>query len=466
MQRREFLGFAGAGIAFAASGCAETGRIAAGEGDLSEDRAVGVEHYQEDLVRKAFLYGYGPYEFARTEIATLERGRQTNTLGHRTEMTTPRHRAVTAPNLDTLYSSAFLDLSGGAMEVTTPEAPERYHCVTFMNVFTDNFGILGTRTTGGRRVKAWIVGPEWQGEVPDGVRLIRSDTNDVWMLGRILVAGLEDLDAARAVQSQFSLKPVEGHGPARPMLSKAAPVPDAQMFLGVVNEILGRSPLNLGQARRAVQFENVGIRPGNSNAWPLLSDQLKQIWTNSFPKLFEDLKAGANELLIRKQGWLAAPRDVGDFHENDALRASVALWGLAALPFEEAGYFRAVSDGAGKKLDGTRAYTFRLPAEGVPADAFWSLTMYQQEPDGRDFLVENPINRYSISDRTPGLIRNADGSLEVYIQPDTPTDALAAANWLPTPRGPFTMSFRAYLPRKEIVDGLWSPPPIEPSAPL
>lgn len=466
MQRREFLGAAGSALAFTLSGCTASGRKTGGENVVDSDSATKKASGQEDLVQKAFLYGYAPYEFARAAITTAQRGRLKNTLGHRAVMTTPRHRAVTAPNIDTLYSSAFLELSGGPMEVITPEAPERYHCVTFMNVFTDNFGILGTRTTGGHRVRAWIVGPGWQGEVPEGVQLIRSDTNDVWMLGRTLVAGPDDLDAARAVQSQFSLSEVQGRGPTLSMSGEAAPVPDARMFLDVVNDILGRSPTDIGQARRAALFEDVGIRPGNRTVWSDMADGLREIWTNSFPEMFRSLKAGADDLLIRRHGWLAAPREVGDFGENDALRASVALWGLAALPFEEAAYFRAVTDGTGNSLDGSRAYTFRLPSEGVPTDAFWSLTMYQQEPDGRDFLVENPINRYAISDRTAGLVRDLDGALRICIQPEQPTDATAAANWLPTPRGPFTMSFRAYLPRKEIVSGLWSPPPIERSDPL
>lgn len=465
MHRREFLGSAGSVLALALSGCAGSGRKAEGEDSVNEESVAEGEPKLEELVRNAFLYGFGPYEFARTAIATHARGRQQNILGHRTVMTTPRHRAVTTPNIDTLYSSAFLELSGGPMEVTTPEAPDRYRCLTFMNVFTDNFGILGTRTTGGHRVKAWIVGPEWQGEAPDHVRLIRSDTNDVWLLGRTLVAGPEDLEAAHAVQSQFFLEAVEGRGPARPMLAEAAPLPDAPMFLEVVNEILGRSPTGIGQARRAAPFQAVGIRPGKLNVWPELPDELQDLWVKGFPRLLEGLKGGADASQLDERGWQAAPRDVGDFGENDGLRASVALRGLAALPFEEATYFRAVTDGAGERLDGTRAYTFRLPAEGVPADAFWSLTMYQEEPDGRDFLVENPIDRYSVSDRTSGLVRGADGSLAIYIQSDQPGDADAAANWLPTPRGPFSVSLRAYLPRKEIADGLWSPPAIEAAAP-
>ena len=454
MRRREFLGGSGVALALAASGCASRNQP-----DVKENKM------DNSLIEKAFLYGYGPYEFSKTAGAALARGRAQNTLGHRTGMSGPKNRSVTAPNIDTLYSSAFLELSGGPMEVLTPEAPDRYHCVTFMNTFTDNFGILGTRTTGGHRVRAWVVGPDWQGHMPDDVRLIRSDTNDVWMLGRTLVDGPEDLDAARAVQAQFELHPVEGRGPARPLLAQAAPVPTAPMFLAAVNELLGRSPVDVGQARRAVQFAQAGILPGDMKVWDHLSDQLKASWSDGLPKFLDDLKSNSGILLPTETGWRAAPPEAGDFGENDALRAGVALWGLAALPAKEAGYFRATEDSSGAPLDGTKAYQFLLPPEGVPADAFWSITMYSEEPDGRYFLVENPIDRYAITDRTKGLTWNKDGSLKISIQSEQPADPSAAANWLPTPPGRFMVSFRAYLPRKEILEGDWSPPPLMPVDP-
>lgn len=408
----------------------------------------------------AFLYGYGLYEFARAAMATVARGREINTLGHRTVLSDHTHRIVTAPNLDTLYSSAFLELSGGPMEVITPEAPKRYHSITFMNAFTDNFYILGTRTTLGHSVRAWIVGPEWQGEAPAGVQLIRSETNDVWMLGRTLVTGLEDLEAAKLVQAQIVLNPVEGRGPVRGFEAATAPVPDAPMFIAAVNELLGRSPTNIGQAKRASEFSAVGIKPGEPMVWQGLPSDLRNTWSARLPGMIDHLRRSSEALMVTSKGWRAAPPDAGNFGENDALRASVALWGLAALPAEEAGYFRASADGDGETLDGTKAYDFRLPPGGVPADAFWSITMYSEEPDGRFFLVDNPIRRYALSDRSRGLKVESNGSVIIRMQADQPEKG-EANNWLPTPRGPFVVSFRAYLPRQPIRDGEWTPPPLE-----
>ena len=457
MKRREFLGAAGSFALMSAAACTTGMEEKATAGALPEESA-------QDLILPAFHYGYALYEFSRTASASVARGRQMNTLGHRTFMSDHTHRTVTAPNLDTLYSSAFLELSGGPMEVVTPDAEDRYHSITFMNAFTDNFAILGTRTTGGRSVRAWIVGPEWQGDVPAGVRLVRSDTNDVWMLGRTLVEGPEDLEAAKAVQAQIKLNPVPGRGPVQPFETKTAPIPDAPMFIAAVNEMLGRSPTDVGQAQRASTFAAAGIRPGDGDAWQNMSASLQDAWSARLPAMIDDLRRNSEAMMVTRKGWRASPVEVGSFGENDALRASIALWGLAALPAEEAGYYRASRDAEGEVLDGTKAYKFHLPPEGVPADAFWSLTMYSEEPDGRFFLVDNPIRRYALSDRSQGLKSEPDGSIVILMQPEPPADD-AVSNWLPTPRGPFAVSLRAYLPRKPIREGKWTPPPIERVAP-
>lgn len=454
MRRREFLGAAStAALLFAAAGCASGAaplvdpKSSSGGDDLA-------------LIEPAFLYGYAVYEFTRTAFAATERGRPRNTLGHRTVLSDHTHRAVTAPNLDTLYSSAFLELSGGPMEVVTPEATDRYHSITFMNAFTDNFAVLGTRTTKGHSVRAWIVGPEWNGEAPEGVQLVRSDTNDVWMLGRTLVAGPEDLEAAKRVQAQISLAPVAGRGSIKPIVTATVPVPDAPLFIAAVNEMLGRSPTGVGQERRAAAFASAGIKPGDPDAWSTMSEPLRAAWTARLPDMIDNLRRSSEELMVTSKGWRASPAEVGNFGDNDALRASIALWGLAALPAEEAGYFRASRDEGGEPLDGNKAYEFRLSPEGVPADAFWSLTMYSEEPDGRFFLIDNPIRRYALSDRSSGLKTEADGSVVIRLQADEPAEG-TVGNWLPAPRGPFVVSFRAYLPRQPILDGSWAPPPLK-----
>ena len=161
------------------------------------------------------------------------------------------------------------------------------------------------------------------------------------------------------------------------------------------------------------------------------------------------------------QGWSYPRSTLGDFNQDYAFRAAVALAGLAALPPAEAMYMNPMGD-RGRMFTGEGPYRLSFPAGQLPAvDAFWSLTMYEATPDGQFFLVENPIRRYSIGDRTPGLKTNADDSLDIWISRADPGGD-RSANWLPAPAsGPFTLSFRAYLPRPEFLDGRYRLPAIQ-----
>jgi hypothetical protein len=400
----------------------------------------------------AFFYGFPLYEMARTG---QNRARQPglNRLGQRATLADHTSREITAPNNDTVYSSAELELSGGPVELVSPTDAKRYFSIAFMDAFTDNFAYIGTRATKGQGGKFWVVGPQWIGTAPAGVQLIRSSTNDVWMLGRIVVDGLEDLDAAKALQQQITLRPVSEHA-ARPFGVACTKVDDPANFLGVVNDMLARSPGGRGQTARASRFASFGIGAGVTP-----SAEMVELWRAYIPKGVQKLK---EKFLFRDQvvnGWGYQEKGVGNFGTNDYLRAAVALGGLAALGEEEAMYFQATQDVSGASLTGAGKYAWRVPPGGVPADAFWSLTMYQAEADGRFFLVDNPIRRYSIGDRTRGLAKNADGSIDILIQRDQPSGSLAA-NWLPAPAGAMRMSLRAYLPRKELRDRSWKVPPV------
>ncbi len=416
-----------------------------------------------DLVEQAFLYGFALHEFSRTAASSVKRSRPRNMLGRQANLLDHTARAVTAPNSDTIYASAYLELSGGPIEIVTPDAPDRYHSIAFMNAFTDHFAVLGTRTTGGRAGRYWVVGPDWAGQPPSGVELIRSDTNDVWMLARFLVEGPDDLAAAREVQSRFILEPVPQRGPVRDLIMEPQTASSPSHFLDVINELLGRSPVTLGQARRAGRFRDVGIRPGETGVWNTLPAKTREEWSVRFPEMLDRLGRQNDYLLAERNGWRGAPAEVGNFGENDALRAGVARWALAALPSEEATYFRSTRDSKGELLDGANAYQFRIPAEGVPVDSFWSMTIYREYDDGRFFMVDNPISRYAIGDRTSGLVKDADGSILIHIQPEVP-DGMMAANWLPAPQGRVMLFFRAYLPRSEIRENRWSPPALVRSA--
>lgn len=416
-------------------------------------------------VRAAFDYLYGPWEFTRAVtrgVRPMQAGGplRYNQVNHRRTLSDHTSRNVTAPNNDTLYSAAYLELSGGPLDLVTPSDTTRYFNIAFMDLFTDNFFHIGTRATGGRGGRWWIVGPGWRGRVPNEATLVRSPSNDVWMLARTLVDGPEDLPAANVLQDGMRLSAPAGRGPVLPISVTPSDPLTAENLLAVVNAMLERSRPLQGQARRARQFARLGVRPGVDSAFAVLSPDLQAAWAGEVSAAPERLRARFTAGQIVVNGWATPATELGDFGVNDTLRAAVALGGIAALNRNEAMYFSSFSDSEGRPLDGTHAYRMRVPAN-VPVDAFWSMTMYQAEPDGRFFFAENPIRRYSIGDRTRGLIRNSDGSLDIHLQSRPPEDPRALANWLPSPvNGPWRASFRAYLPKPAMKAGQWTPPPL------
>lgn len=406
----------------------------------------------------AFYYAFPLYEQAR--IAQERTGAvggagRLNTITHRAQLLDHTSRLVTAPNNDTIYSSIFLELSGGPVELVVPSSTERYFSLAFMSAFTDVFAYAGTRATGGRGGRLWVAGPGWTGVAPDGVRLIRAPSNDVWALMRTLVDGPGDLAAAQAFQAGLSLTLPDGRGPTRGYTHPAGEVTDPAAFLALVNEVIARSPGGGAQFPRAAAFADQGVGVASPP-----SPEVLERWRSLIPGALETLRETFRFRDYAVDGWSYQPPGIADFGENDLLRSAVALGGIAALTEDEAMYFHANFDGDGQPLDGSTRYRWRVPVGGVPVDAFWSLTMYEVTPEGRYFFTENPIGRYSVGDRTRGLVVDPDGSFEILIQRDRPQGPLAA-NWLPAPAGRMRLALRAYLPRPALRERAWRVPPLE-----
>ena len=399
----------------------------------------------------------------RTRAETLAKARAygidgVNHLLPKQRLANAQDREVTTPNNDTLYGSAWLDLTGGPLALEVPPLPGRYNSAALMSLFTDNVAVVGTRN-GGKGGSYWIAGPGWDGKVPPGTTLLRSPTNDAWLLVRVLVDGPADFDMAMAAMRQFALNPVANAAPT-PLAAVSTPLPDAPTFLAVVNEALGRSPL----PARGKAFEDVGIRPGASDVWATLSPDAQALWTRALPAFRAELKTGLGALSTKVDGWSYPGAEIGDFGDNDRSRAAVALGGLAVLPRSEAVYLSAASDKDDAPLTGAKAYVVHIPPH-VPARGFWSLTMYEQVPDGRLFFVDNPAGRYAVGNRTPELHAEADGSLDIFVQATKPGGE-RAVNWLPAPKGPFKLVFRGYLPGPALLDGSFHLPPVTPGEPI
>lgn len=370
-------------------------------------------------------------------------------------------RSVTTPNNDTLYTSAVLDLSVGPIEVIAPDSGARYLSIAFMDPFSDQVAYIGTRATGGRGGRIWIIGPEHSPDVPEDVTPIAVKSNDLWMLGRVFVAGADDLADAQAVQSRISVRPLEPAKPARPFSIKPSEHSDARTFLALTNEVLARNPA-AEHAKRASQFEEFGIVPGKLDAFDSLSPAKKYVWSRAIDQVDERI---SEQIALDEKnavGWTTPPGILGNYGTNDEVRAGTAKAGFGALTAEEAAYFSSLTDAAGGRLNGSEAYKMVIPAEGVPTEAFWSISMYAISSDGRFYFYENELNRYAINSHDGGLIEQPDGSIVLAFQRERPSDPSFV--WMPTPEGAFKCVFRAYLPDRAIREGRWTPPPIVPNA--
>jgi hypothetical protein len=439
LNRREVL------AALAVIGAVPGARANAAAGDLKA------------AAREAWLYGLPLIEMATTRARAVS-GRAAgipagiNRFGHARTLAGPAARGVTTPNNDTLYSSAWIDLTKGPITLTVPSTGDRYISVAGMNMFTDNDFVLGTRTIGGAGGRFRIVGPGQAGSGPDVVRLT---TPHGWLLSRILVDGPDDLPAVHALQAKLAIAGPAVSPSAATYADRRAPALD---YFASVAALLGSDPPPGTDAALFARIVPLGLTgKGDFDGKRFGPAEVAEIEAGvaEARTALQAIRPGA-----AVQGWTYPRSNLGFYGQDYGLRAAVALGGLAALPSAEAMYMNPVGD-RGRMFTGPGPYVMHFPTDRMPpVDAFWSLTMYEATPEGQFFLTENPIKRYAIGDRTPTLRKNNDGSLDLWIARSDPGGD-RTGNWLPAPaQGPFTVSFRAYLPRPELMDGRYRLPPI------
>ncbi len=354
----------------------------------------------------------------------------------------PADREVVSPNNDTVFSNAWLDLSQGPVLIDSPDMADRYWTLGLLDAWTNPFDYVGRRTTGNRRQCTLVHGPGWRGSVPDTVtHVISAPGADVWLIGRILVDdSAADLEQVRGLQSQLRIRRLDGADAAMCVDTwiedRSTAVPTANLYREIINQALARNPPPAGEQL----------------AWP----PTQQALTSLLPRVYEGLRQREQPHGLGA-GW-AIPVTVRSHWGQDHLtRARVARNFIGALGVDEAMYPTAEVDADGRPLDGTHAYELRFePGAGPKVGAFWSLTMYRRSDC---LLVSNPIGRYSIGDRTPGLRLDDDGSLVIRLQANDPGPGF---NWLPTPPPGelFYVVLRLYQPHTDHLDYRYVYPPL------
>ncbi|WP_051303039.1 DUF1254 domain-containing protein [Comamonas composti] len=403
------------------------------------------EHTVRQAACDAYVYGAPLLEMARMRHLYASGGRSLNQLHHRPGLVDHRARVVTTPNVDTLYSSTWIDTRNGPAVLHLPPAGERYVSVAILDMYSNNVAVLSGARLAQAGTRLRIEGP---GASPParGEDVVQLPTSCGWMIVRILVADAhDDLPAAQAVQQGFAL---EAPAVPAPLPARGALNPDISLFAELVGLLEENPPPQ----------PDGFIQTAMSRVLQALQDSA---WTTALQQGLAQARSlvEAPDPGAFVQGWDYPLACLGDFGEDYLYRARIARSALAALPVAEAMYMRARGDGAPGFFEGPGPFRLHLPAH-LPVDGFWSLTLYEATPQGL-FLVDNPLGRYLVNDRMPGLVREADGSLVIWIARSAP-DAHLAANWLPAPpHGAFALYMRCYLPQPSLLDGQWRLPPVE-----
>jgi hypothetical protein len=423
----------------------------------------------------AYLYFYPliTMDVTRKQLTNVERVEgihgPMNTFVSLTEYPSADMKVVVRPNFDTLYTSAFLDLTAEPMIVSAPDTGGRYYLLPMLDMWTDVFASPGSRTTGTQAANFLVTPPGWNGTVTPGMARIAAPTPYVWIIGRTKTDGPRDYDEVHKIQAGYRIIPLsEWGGAAKPVLGKVDPSVDmktppkiqvdtmpADKFFAYAAELLKVNSPHITDQPIIAQLKRIGIEPGQSFDLTKAEPTVR--------KALESAPADARQLMAWKlptiarvaNGWSMNTDTMGVYGNYYLKRAIVAQTGLGANLPEDAIYPINLADDSGKPLDGANRYTLHFEKTDLPpVDAFWSVTLYDDE----GFLVPNPLNRFAVSSWMP-FKYNGDGSLDLYFQNENP-GADKEANWLPAPKGSFNVLMRLYAPRSEALTGKWNPPPV------
>ena len=431
------------------------------------------------LGTEAYIYGYPLITMEFTRRVTTNVVQPTGLRAPMGQFANARtypdasFKDVTAPNADTLYSSAWLDLSKEPYVLSLPDEGDRYYLIPMLDGWTDVFQVPGKRTTGDKAQTYAITGPGWKGTLPQGVKEYKSPTSMVWILGRTYCTGTpEDYKAVHELQDQYKLVPLSAYGkPYAPPEGKVDPSIDmktavrdqvngltAEAYFSLLATLLKDNPPAKADAPMVAKLTKLGIVPGQAFDASKLGNEAAKALAD-VPKLgFEKIMGHFKEAGRMENGWTFSTK-TGLYGTDYLQRAFVTAIGLGANRPQDAVYPTSEADAEGKPYSGANKYVMHFPKGQLPpVNGFWSLTMY----NGEYFFVANPLNRYSISARQ-NLKANADGSTDLYIQNESP-GADKESNWLPAPTDKFILMLRLYWPKEKnpsIVNGTWKIPAVK-----
>jgi hypothetical protein len=429
-----------------------------------EAHAIGVDAY-------LYFYPLISMDVTRKVFTNIEPGKEYGRGPMNTFQSMPAYPAasdkgVVRYNFDTLYSAAWLDMTKEPMIVSVPDTNGRYYLLPMLDMWTDVFASPGWRTTGTQAGNFLITPPGWNGDTPSGMTRIDAPTPIVWIIGRTKTDGPSDYDAVHKIQAGYKVTPLSQNyspptGKIDPSVDMKTPpkvqvdTMPAEKYFAHAAELVKTIPPHITDQPMIAQLKKIGFEPGKSYELDKANPAIRKA-LESVPEDAQQLMAWKVPTLARVvNGWSMNTDTIGVYGNYYLKRAIVTQVGLGANLPEDAIYPINLADESGKPLDGANKYTLHFDKGATPpANAFWSVTLY----DAEGFQVANPLNRFNLANWMP-LKSNADGSLDLYFQNESP-GADKEANWLPAPKGAFNLLMRLYAPRSEVLTGKWNPPPV------
>jgi hypothetical protein len=440
-RRRDLL--CGAGAALVAGSA--TARAASADVDLQR------------LAEDAAIWGLPLVQTGRHIALARARGVQMNRFLLDQALATPS-LLIPAPNVDTIYGLAWLDLSRGPVVLEVPDAGNRYYAIQFIDAYENTFAYVGKRATGGRAGSYLIAEGSWHGAgQPPSAKRIDAPTSAVLLLARTLVANPADLATAQALQSAYTLSPLSSYpaqktagvvkANALEILPRLELGGSGPQYFSDLDRLVSQFPPRGQETIAFARFAPLGLGAGFSQQSPLPPAALQTALENALRRVKAVNVAEDND------GW-RVNYNITSFIADPLIRAGVDQFGPGGNIAEEALYFTASHDSDGAPLDGSSRYSITFAAGHLPpVHAFWSLILY----DADYHLYDNPTDRYAINDRTEGIEFGTDGSLRIIIQHRMPS---RMANWLPAPRGAFRLILRTYQPSAALLSRQYRVPPI------
>jgi hypothetical protein len=442
-----------------------------------EAHAIGVDAY-------LYFYPLVTMDLTRKQMTNLPAGKEfgsgpPNTFNNVPAYPSASDKVVVRPNFDTLYSSAWLDLTREPVIISVPDTNGRYYLLPMLDMWTDVFASPGWRTTGTQAQHLLIAPAGWRPDLrdrfidefrlPRDVQRIDAPTPHVWIIGRTKTDGPPDYDAVHKIQAGLKVTPLsEWGGTPRPPEVKTDPSIDmktppksqvdampADKYFAYAAELLKVNPPHVTDQPIIARMKRIGIEPGKSFDMGTISPVVRSA-LEAAPAAAQRLIEWKLPTLARVANHWSMNTDTMGVYGNYYLkRAIIAQQGLGANLPEDAIYPFSLGDQDGRPLDGASKYTLHFDkAELPPVDAFWSVTLY----DSDGYQVANPLNRFALSSWMP-FKYDPDGSLTLYFQNESPGKN-KEDNWLPAPKGAFNLTLRLYAPKAEALTGKWTPPPV------